>query len=524
MNARSSALLAMAAAGAMLAASPSPAQDPGHVVQGEGGLITALVLDPTTSSTLYATTARGLYKTIDGGRTWLPHVDGLGTHSVLALAVDPASRGLFAATDSGGVFRSADGAERWSAANTGIATRWIGAVAFDPKSPGVVYAGTEAGRLFKSVSGGKDWTEMKAPIPAVSLSAITVDPSDSNVIYVGTNSEGVFRTLDGGATWTRPTDRLKRGTIWNVTVDPANPSRVYVGTHDGLFRSVDRGMTWSAINKGMKSYNVLAVALDPAHTDTIYAATAIGIYKSPDAGATWSLLQGDLYVSALAVDPRDPRLVYAGTHLGVIKSSDAGARWVSLDFASRDKNATQTAVDGANGPARTLPVRRVSPAVPGLKPLPIRAPNPPVQEAGGQSDVKSPEADPKDGAVAVADGSAATESPAPSESGDRAAPPAAHLRPLPFAPRRPQAPRDTIAHSDGVKSAESGTKWSSREHGPRKDGAIPAVASVRPPLAARHGWVQRTGINPLQAQPARRLPARDALAGTRGRPAVAGGR
>src|SRR5437588_10136030 len=47
----------------LLAAAPAArAEDPGWIMQGEGGIITSLVIDPLSPSTLYAATARGIFK------------------------------------------------------------------------------------------------------------------------------------------------------------------------------------------------------------------------------------------------------------------------------------------------------------------------------------------------------------------------------------------------------------------------------------------------------------------------------
>ena len=114
-------LVAGAAVLALGVATAVFAQDPGFVLQGEGGLVTALTLDPSNSSTVYAATARGLFKSVDAGATWRPTGAGLNKHSLLALAVDPrAPSNLYATTDTGGVFRSTDGGEHWSEANEGI--------------------------------------------------------------------------------------------------------------------------------------------------------------------------------------------------------------------------------------------------------------------------------------------------------------------------------------------------------------------------------------------------------------------
>jgi photosystem II stability/assembly factor-like uncharacterized protein len=307
-------------------------QGPGFVLQGEGGLITAFALDPSSPTTIYAATGRGLYKTADGGASWRRVGTGLGDHSLLAVAVDPHSPStVFAATDTAGVFRSFDGGEHWTDANHGMSAKFVGAISIHPTRDGEVYAGAEAGRIFRSSDGGSSWSELSPPTTRV---AITVLAMDEKRLYAGTNSEGVYWSDDLGTTWGRPARRLSRGTVWNLMLEPVSGD-LFAGTHDGLFRSTDRGATWSQANKGMRSWNVLAIAADPSSPSTLYAGTAAALYKSFDHGQSWAELKDELYVTALAIDPRAPSTVYAATHLGVLKSESAGQKWLPLRMAPR---------------------------------------------------------------------------------------------------------------------------------------------------------------------------------------------
>jgi photosystem II stability/assembly factor-like uncharacterized protein len=380
---------------------PPGGSGPGFVLQGEGGLITALVLDPSSPSTLYAATGRGLYCSTDSGATWEPRNRGIETHSVLALAVDPNTRGTLYATTDSGVYKSTDGGAHWTAANHGLTAKYVGVVAVQGDA---VYAGTEAGRIFRSHDAASTWTELIPPTTRVSITAIAVDPSAPAVIYAGTNSEGIFKSTDGGQTWIHTPGQLSKGTVWSLLIDPTKSSTVYATTHDGLFRTEDAGLTWKGLHKNLKSWNVLAIAVDPQAPKTLYAATAIGIYKSVDGGNVWSMQNPDLYVSALSLDPRSTSVVYAGTHLGVLKSTDAGVKWAPLRLAP-DPNAVPAPGSGtaaAVPAASTLPKlpvsRRSAPAAqpganpiqPGsLKPLPLGAtvrPTPPAQRHASVGD------------------------------------------------------------------------------------------------------------------------------------------
>ena len=212
------------------------AQDPGFVLLGEGGLVTALVLDPSAPATVYAATARGLFKSLDGGTSWHPVGKGLQGHSLLGLATDPLSPSrLYATTDTGGVYRSADGGENWTASSEGLGARYVGAIAVDPHHPGTLYAGAETGLIFKSTDAAATWFEMGLPIARVTVSTIAFDPTTPDTLYVGTNGEGVLTSSDGGLAWTRPVGRLKKGSVWTIAAGHGSPTTLYAGTHDGLF-------------------------------------------------------------------------------------------------------------------------------------------------------------------------------------------------------------------------------------------------------------------------------------------------
>ena len=353
-----------------LASAEAQDQGPGFVLQGEGGLITAFALDPSSSLTIYAATGRGLYKTADGGASWRRVGTGLGDHSLLAVAVDPHSPStVFAATDTGGIFRSFDGGVHWTESNKGISAKYVGAITFHPSKDGELFAGAEAGRIFHSGDGGSSWTELSPPTTRV---AITVLAMDDRRLYAGTNSEGIFFSDDRGTTWSHPTGRLSRGTVWNVMLEPVSGD-MFAGTHDGLFRSADRGATWTQANKGMRSWNVLAIAADPSSPSTIYAGTAAALYKSFDHGDTWAELKNELYVTALAIDPRQPSTLYAATHLGVLKSESAGQKWAPLRMAPR--------LDDSEAPIRARSARPDGGGDDGLSAT--RLPALPVQSGAG---------------------------------------------------------------------------------------------------------------------------------------------
>ena len=342
--------------------------------------VTALALDPTTPTTLYAgarlgTGGGGVFKSTDGGGSWSPATTGLTcgafTCDVNALALDPTTpTTLYAGTSTGGVFKTIDGGGSWSPVNTGLPcgpfTCGVTALALDPTTPTILYAGTEDG-VFKTTDGGTSWRNTLA-VPRVS--ALALDPTTPTTLYAGTQSrggpagsvnpaQGVFKSTDGGGSWSPATTGLTcvsaapGGAPVTVTcsvaalaLDPTTPTILYAGTFSGgVFKSMTGGANWSPVNTGLPCgaspcFPVPALALDPTTPTTLYAGMAFsgGVFKSTNGGAIWNSASTGLTlpprlfasVAALALDPTTPTTLYAGTDLGVFKSTDGGASWSSV--------------------------------------------------------------------------------------------------------------------------------------------------------------------------------------------------
>ncbi|MBI3801823.1 MAG: hypothetical protein HY268_33240, partial [Deltaproteobacteria bacterium] len=91
------------------------------------GSISALAIDPTTPSTLYAG-GSDVYKSTDGGEHWT--ATDLTNTGIGALAIDPTSSStLYAGIIGGGVYKSTDGGQHWTAMNTGLTNTSVYALA-----------------------------------------------------------------------------------------------------------------------------------------------------------------------------------------------------------------------------------------------------------------------------------------------------------------------------------------------------------------------------------------------------------
>lgn len=218
-----------------------------------------LAIDPTTPTTVYAGAVTGMFKSTDAGAHWAEINDGLNpfgylchpSPSVTSLAIgltSPATvyAGYFCENPEGAripvlshLFKTTDGGDTWMPAEGELRTYWL-AVAVDPTNSSTIYAGTSAG-VFKSVDGGATWSEANIGLPdQTSVYALAVDPSTPTKVYAGA-VVGVFQSIDAGATWVPLNTGLTERTgpypdVTALLIDPAQPSRLYAGTgYTGVF-------------------------------------------------------------------------------------------------------------------------------------------------------------------------------------------------------------------------------------------------------------------------------------------------
>src|SRR5829696_323240 len=304
----------------------------------------AFVVDRRSSSTVYAGTGSGVFKSSDGGETWRSANRGLSDTDLFDLAADPQHpMTLYAATQTG-LFKSADAAVSWQP--TGLTRMNAIAVAVHPRRSAVVYVGQDRG-VFKTSDGGEHWRKVAR---GRRVFALAIDPRQPRTVYAGTG-RGVIKTIDGGATWMvmsrglfiRETPgevehRLAEGFITSLAVDPRNPRTLYAGCDYGVFKSSDAAGTWKRVRNGLphlKKYSqVGSLAVDPRQPQTLYAGNGRGVYKSANGGRSWTSLglpQRD-WTIAIGLDQRNPRTLYVGTTRGsrAYKSNDAGRQWQPL--------------------------------------------------------------------------------------------------------------------------------------------------------------------------------------------------
>lgn len=124
--------------------------------------VTAILVDPFAPNTVYAATLAGLYKTIDGAKSWKRIGESLADQMIISMILDRARKGVIYLVGRDGVHRSEDGGATWKSINAGFTTTNVRTIAQSPTDPKVFYAGTNGSGLYRSADGGESWHPMPA--------------------------------------------------------------------------------------------------------------------------------------------------------------------------------------------------------------------------------------------------------------------------------------------------------------------------------------------------------------------------
>ncbi|MCF8415169.1 MAG: glycosyl hydrolase [Crocinitomicaceae bacterium] len=293
---------------------------------------------------------RGIYKTVDGGKTWKRVLFSDELSGAADLVMEPGNpQVLYASTwsvirtphslESGGpgsaLWKSKDGGETWQKLNKkpGFPSKsviGIIGVAVSASNPDKVYAIVENsdGGLFTSEDGGENWkltnSENKIRQRAWYYSKVFVDPlNENNVFILNVDFE---KSTDGGKTF--HSINTPHGDHHDLWLDPEQPSRMIVADDGGAQISFDGGANWSTYQNQPTAqiyristdnnipYRILGAQQDNS-TIRILSRSERGEINQSDWTSTAGFESG--YVIA---DPMNPDIVYGGNYAGFLSRLD----------------------------------------------------------------------------------------------------------------------------------------------------------------------------------------------------------
>lgn len=341
---------------------------------GNWGNLHAVAVDPRDPSTVYvgagthqstfASDGDGIYKSTNGGKRWRRL--SIGTIQVFDLLIPRSQPDVLYAGTARGVFKSEDGGDTWVTANDGIAVpgvtdAQVTQLLTDPSVPDVLYARTQdPGPLFKSDDAGDSWHQVNASVHTVALSE-----SSPGTLYIAKGPEpdpaggvidygfAVWRSSNGGQTWTEMGTFPSVGRrITAMAVDRTDPEHLWLGGWEMLLVSHDGGATANPPETHFSGAATFAIAVAPQDAQIVYAGHGDGhLSVTHDGGTSWQRLADvgsggpDGAIVALAVHPVDPNLVFAGSLEGVFKSRDGGNTFMRVTNGLADTRVISVAPD-----------------------------------------------------------------------------------------------------------------------------------------------------------------------------------
>ncbi|MEK9612858.1 MAG: glycosyl hydrolase [Flavobacteriaceae bacterium] len=317
--------------------------------------IPRIVIDPQNPDIVYAavlgniykpTPERGVYKSIDGGKTWDKVLFSNADAGAVELVMDPTnSRVLYAATwrvnrtpyslNSGGegsaLWKSTDQGSTWKeiSLNTGFAEGTLGiiGVTVSPLNAEKVWAIVEnkdQGGVYHSKNGGKTWDHINDSRAlrqrAWYYSKIYADTQNEDIVYVMNVS--YHKSTDGGKTFKR--NNAPHGDHHDLWIAPEDNKRMIIADDGGAQVSYNGGATWSTYYN-QPTAQFYRVTTDNSFPYRIYVAqqdnSTLRVHHRSDGSGIgeedWEPTAGG-ESAHIAVDPLDDDIVYGGSYGGFL--------------------------------------------------------------------------------------------------------------------------------------------------------------------------------------------------------------
>ena len=337
---------------------------------GRGGRVAAVTGVPSQPDTYYVGAALGgVWKTTDGGHAWMPLFDHQRVGSIGAIAVARSNPDIvYVGTGESapredvsigdGVYKSIDGGRTWTHVGLGD-SQHISRIVIDPANPdrvlvaalGHVYGPNSERGVFRSTDGGASWQKVLYKDDRTGAIELAVDPDDPSTVFAalweiqrtpwsltsGGPGSGLYKSTDGGASWTASTQGLPEDVLGKIGVTVAAGTggrRVYAlveSGQGGLYRSDDGGATWQLANSEhqlwSRAWYFTKIWTHPQSPDTLFIAGG-SFWKSTDGGKKFDRVAipgGDNH--DLWINPQNPGRMIEGNDQGVVLTVNGGATW-----------------------------------------------------------------------------------------------------------------------------------------------------------------------------------------------------
>lgn len=383
------------------------------------GRVADIAVNPVEKSQYFVAVASGgVWTTENWGTTWKPVFDGMGSYSIGCISIDPKDPLIIwvgagennsqrSVSYGDGVYKSIDGGKTWK--NVGLKdSEHIGKILIDPRdslrvfvaAQGPLWAPGGDRGLFRTVDGGESWNKVLDISENTGVSEVLMDPHDPDVMYAvayqrrrhvwtlinGGPESGIYKSNDGGESWREMTRGLPAADMGRIGIAVSNvdPKVLFAiveaaGDSGGFFRSADKGESWEKqsdyVSDSPQYYQ--EIVADPFDVDRVYSLDTY-LMVTEDSGKTFKRL-GEKFKHvdnhAMWIDPDDNKHLLVGCDGGIYESFDRGQTWnyksnlpitqfyrISVDSAEPFYNVYGGTQDNytLGGPSRTTNVHGIT--------------------------------------------------------------------------------------------------------------------------------------------------------------------
>ncbi|NGP76137.1 glycosyl hydrolase [Balneolaceae bacterium YR4-1] len=357
--------------------------------------IGSVTIDPNNPNTIWVGTGEnvggrhvgygdGVYKSTDAGMTWenmglknSEHISKVVIHPENPDVVWVAAQGpLWSKGGERGLYKSMDGGKTWNKVLGDDEWTGVTDLVLDPRNPDRMYAATWQRHrtvaaymgggpntgIHKSTDGGETWTELQNGLPGANMGKIglAISPQQPDIVYAAITLErttgGVYKSDDRGASWQKMSDAVSGGTgphyYQELYASPHHFGTIYLVSNYTLF-SQDHGENFDRINVGNKHVDDHAIAFRKDDPDYLLFGTDGGIYETLDGTESWRFINNMPITQfyKVSVDDAKPFYnVYGGTQDNGSQGgpsrtdNDDGIRnadWYKTLFADGHDSATE---------------------------------------------------------------------------------------------------------------------------------------------------------------------------------------
>ena len=304
----------------------------------------------------------GVYKSDDAGKTWKHigldnsrHISNIQIHPIQPDIIFAAVQGAqYGPSEDRGIYRTLNGGKTWSKVLYLNDTVGAASLSMDMNNPRILYAalwdharspwqmrsGGPGSGIYKSTDGGTHWDKLEKGLPRViGKAGISVSRANSSIVYINVEAEGeasgVYRSDNGGSLWKQVNkDRIAVARSWyymEVFADPQNENIVYVLNAPAL-KSIDKGKTFQPMGTPHGDNHELWI--HPKNNQIMINSNDGGANVSTNGGKSWSTQQNQPTAQFYRViaDKQVPYHIYGGQQdnsaIGIkSRTNDRGIDW-----------------------------------------------------------------------------------------------------------------------------------------------------------------------------------------------------